>query len=360
MKLQNIIYLYLCLVFVLSEDSNINLQKGKIVIEVDDNRDASFVFNAESIENNKYIYFRIKSVQGSLDSAIVKYAYVDSLGGTATNSELITKEGLTGEETEKLENNTIYDIRYFKIQKLVSEFGSHNGNYLYISITSISPGYVEISNTAKDMSSKPAADPTGFMDGIVKKYGTITVQASDYMVVFNVGDFDDGEEMYFKIKAETGAFYWNYIYYEYISSNIGYDDNAAKKSYFSLKSTYETTPSGYSYVTNYFTITKKKSEFRGTDGTYLLIYFWVDYGDVTITNTEEDEGKLETWAIVLIVIAVVVVIVLVIVICCCMRRRRRMQAMQMNMAQGGQYITPPNPAVNQVAYQQDVVYGNNY
>ena len=85
----------------------------------------------------------------------------------------------------------------------------------------------------------------------------------------------------------------------------------------------------------------------------------VDYGDVTITNTEEDEGKLETWAIVLIVIAVVVVIVLVIVICCCMKRRR-MQAMQMNMAQGGQYITPANAAMNQVAYQQDAVYGNNY
>ena len=287
MKLQNIIYLYLCLVFVLSGDSNINLQKGKIVIEVDDNGDASFVFNAESIENDKYIYFRIKSVQGSLDSASVKYAYVDSLGGTATNSELIAGEGFTGEETEKLENNTIYDIRYFKIQKLVSEFGSHNGNYLYISIISISPGYVEISNTAKDMSSNPAADPSGVMDGIVQKYGTITVDASDYMVVFNVGDFDDGEEMYFKIKAETGAFYWNYIYYEYISSNIGYEDNAAIKSYFSLKSTYETTPNGYSYVTNYFTITKKKSEFRGTDGTYLLIYFWVDYGDVTITNRKK-------------------------------------------------------------------------
>ena len=30
------------------------------------------------------------------------------------------------------------------------------------------------------------------------------------------------------------------------------------------------------------------------------------------------------------------------------------------MAQGGQYITPANAAVNQVAYQQDVVYGNNY
>ena len=96
------------------------------------------------------------------------------------------------------------------------------------------------------------------MDGIVQKYGTITVDASDYMVVFNVGDFDDGEEMYFKIKAETDAFYWNYIYYEYISSNIGYEDSAAIKSYFSLKSTYETTPNGYSYVTNYFTITKKK------------------------------------------------------------------------------------------------------
>jgi hypothetical protein len=330
------------------------------VIEVDESKDASFVFDASSIEINKYIYFKIKSVQGSLASASVKYIYVSSIEGTPIDSAFITGVSLTGEETEKLENNTIYDIRYFKIQKLESQFGIYSGNYLYISIINISPGYVEITNTAKDMSTKPNTAPTNVMDGIVQKYGTITVDASEYMVVFNVGDFDEGEEMYFKIKAETGAFNWYKVYYEYINSQIGYVDNDARISYFSLKSTYETDPNGISYVTNYFTITKRKSEFRGTDGTYLLIYFWVDYGDVTISNTEEDEGKLETWVIVVIVIAVVIVIVLVIVICCCMRRRR-LKRMQANMAPGGQYVTPTNAIVNQeAAYQQDYVYSNNY
>ncbi len=359
MKLLNIIYLCLCFVFVLSENSLTNKQIGKIVLLLEENENADFVFDASSFKvgENPNIYFRVKCSKGILVSPVY-YEYVnseeDNPGSTTQNSVY-----LTGTETETLANGTEYDIKYFTIEKKSDEYRGHTGNYIYILINSNSPGYVEITNTAKDTSTKPSTAPTDVMDGIVQKYGTITVDASDYMVVFNVGDFDDGEEMYFKIKAETDAFYWNYIYYEYISSNIGYNDNAAIKSYFSLKSTYETSPNGYSYVTNYFTITKRKSEFRGTDGTYLLIYFWVDYGDVTITNTEEDEGKLETWAIVLIVIAVVVVIVLVIVICCCMRRRR-MQAMQMNMAQGGQYITPQNAAVNQVAYQQDIAYSNNY
>ena len=358
MKLLNIIYLCLCFVFVLSENSLTNKQIGKIVLLLEEYENADFVFDASSfnVDENPNIYFRVKCSKGILVSP-VKYEYVDLVEDTPETTPHSVP--LTGTETETLANGTEYDIKYFTIEKKSEEYSGHDGNYIYILINSNSPGYVEITNTARDTKTKPSTAPTDVMDGIVQKYGTITVDASDYMVVFNVGDFDDGEEMYFKIKAETGAFYWNYIYYEYISSNIGYEDNAAIKSYFSLKSTYETTPNGYSYVTNYFTITKRKSEFRGTDGTYLLIYFWVDYGDVTITNTEEDEGKLETWAIVLIVIAVVVVIVLVIVICCCMKRRR-MQAMQMNMAQGGQYITPANAAMNQVAYQQDAVYGNNY
>lgn len=359
MKLLNSIYLCLCFVFILSENKLINKQIGKIVLLLEENENADFVFDASTfkVDENPNMYFRVKYSKNILDSN-VKYEYVDSEDETpGTTSYTVA---LTGSGTEKLENGTEYDIKFFKIEKKSTEYGSHDGNYIYILIKSNSPGYVEITNTAKDTSTKPTAAPSNVMNGIVEKYGTTTVDASEYMVVFNVGDFDDGEEMYFKIRAETGAFYWNYIYYEYISSIKGYVDNEARISYFSLKSTYETDPNGYSYVTNYFTITKRKSEFRGTDGTYLLIYFMVDFGDVTITNTEEDEGKLETWVIVVIVIAVVIVIVLVIVIFCCMRRRR-LRRMQANMAPGGQYVTPTNAIVNQeVAYQQDYVYSNNY
>ena len=271
MKLLNIIYLCLCFVFILSENSLINKQIGKIVLLLEEYENADFVFDASSFKvgENPNIYFRVKCSKGILDSS-VNYVYIDSKeetpGSTTYSVDLVedTPETtphsvpLTGTETETLANGTEYDIKYFTIEKKSEEYSGHDGNYIYILINSNSPGYVEITNIAKDTSNKPTTAPTDVMDGIVQKYGTITVDASDYMVVFNVGDFDDGEEMYFKIKAETDAFYWNYIYYEYISSNIGYEDSAAIKSYFSLKSTYETTPNGYSYVTNYFTITKKK------------------------------------------------------------------------------------------------------
>ena len=363
MKFQNIIYLYLCFVFILAAaDDIIDRQKGKITIEADENHEASFIFDSSSYQDNDYIYFRVKSVENNfIPDEKVKYIYIDSEEETPATGVTFLEKELTGTEKETLENTTVYDIKFFKIQKLASEHSGHNGDYLYI-IIKINSGYVEVTNTAKDTSVKRTTAPSDVMNGIVQKYGSTTVDANEYMVVFNVGDFDDDEEMYFQIKAETGSFYWYYIYYEYISSNKGYVDAEAKRSYFSLKTTYETSPEGYHYETHYFTITKRKGEFRGTDGTYLLIYFMVDYGDITITNTEEDEGKLETWVIIVIVVAVVIVIG-IIIICCCVRRRR-LKAMNANAnanGQFGQFVTPTNAVVNpDVPYQQDYVYSNNY
>ena len=365
MKFQNIFYLYLCFIFISAADDIINLQKGKITIEADENGDASFIFDASSYQDNDYIYFRVKSVENNfISNEKVKYIYIDQDEETPATSVTLLEKELTGTEKETLENTTIYDIKFFKIQKLASEHTGKSGDYLYI-IIKINSGYVEVTNTKKDTSVKTTTAPSNVMNEIVQKYGSTTVAADEYMVVFNVGDFDDNEEMYFQIKAETGSFYWYYIYYEYISSNKGYVDADARRSYFSLKTTYETSPEGYHYETHYFTITKRKGEFRGTDGTYLLIYFMVDYGDITITNTEEDEGKIETWVIIVIVVAVVIIIGIIIIICCCIRRRR-LKAMNANAnanvnGQFGQFVTPTNVVVNpDVPYQQDYVYSNNY
>ena len=108
---------------------------------------------------------------------------------------------------------------------------------------------------------------------------------------------------------------------------------------------------------------KKKDDYRRAGiGKYLLIYFLIDYGDVTITNTEEDEGKIETWVIIVIVVAVVIVIVIVIVVCCIMRKRRLNAMNRMNAnGQVGQYVTPTNVAIDpNVQYQQNYIYSNNY
>ena len=360
MKFHYIIYLYICFAFILSED-NINLQKGKIILEADENHKAYFVFDSSKFQNNEDIYFRVKSVENNFNFDSIKYIYVSSQEETPEESAAFKTTTLTGTDKETLENNTVYDIKYFHITKQNSEYAPLEGKYIYI-IISINSGYVEVTNTAKDTSIKPDFSSSDPMDETVKQYSSITVDANDYVVVFNVGDFDNDEEMYFKIKAERGTFLWNYIYYEYISSDKEYVDADARIAYFSLKTTFETSPDGYEYETNYFTITKRRNEFRGTDGTYLLIYFMVDYGDVTITNTEEDEGKLETWVIIVIVVAVVIVIGIVIVVCC-IRRKRRLNAMNAMNANGqvGPYVTPTNVMVDPNAqYQQDYVYSNNY
>ena len=241
MKFNYIIYLYLCFVFILSED-NVNLQKGKITLKADSNHKASFVFDSSKFKENEDIYFKVKSVENNFNTYDdVNYIYVSSQSDTPESSASFKITHLTGSDKDKetLENTTVFDVKYFKIKKQSSEYSPLNGKYIYI-IIYINSGYVEVINTAKDTSTKPTAAP----GGIVKQYGSTTVDASEYMVVFNVGGFDNDEEMYFKIKAERGAFYYRYIYYEYISSDIGYEDRDAKICHFSLKTTYETSPNG--------------------------------------------------------------------------------------------------------------------
>jgi len=123
-----------------------------------------------------------------------------------------------------------------------------------------------------------------------------------------------------------------------------------------LKSEYEKTPNA-EYTTRYFTIKKEKKNYKGANGDYLLIYFMIDYGEVTITNTKEDEGKLETWKIIVIVVAVVVVAVLVIG-CYCYRRKKQLAQMNAVTPQQQAYVNPSsNVIVDQnIPYAQEQGY----
>ena len=195
---------------------------------------------------------------------------------------------------------------------------------------------------------------------ILQKGKSIEADYSDYMITFNCKDFADGEEMYFKIRARKGAFYYQSgydgVYYQYIDANIGYDENNLNFANYRVKTDSEILPSG-DYLIKYFTITKKKSEFRGTNGELLLIYFMIDYGSVLITNTLEDEGKFETWKIVVIVVAAVVVIGLIIG-CYCYRRKKQlamMNAQNAGVVGVNQYNNVPyDPQYNQNVANYDV------
>ena len=81
----------------------------------------------------------------------------------------------------------------------------------------------------------------------------------------------------------------------------------------------------------------------------LSFYLYRNIG--TVTNTEEDEGKLETWVIVVIVVVVVAIIAGIIIYCIC-RRIRLAKAAQVNQARTAAVAV----AANEMAAQQNAAY----
>ena len=207
------------------------------------------------------------------------------------------------------------------------------------------------------------------------KYKSIKVDSSEIVIIFDSSDFKEGEEMHFKLKAEEQYFYvdskYNGIYYEYIGGDVPYDEDKLNFVRFQGKIERDETPSK-TFQTKYFTITKKSSEFRGTNGNNLLIYFMIGGGEVEITNTKEDEGKIETWIIVVIVVAVVVVIGIS-VGCWCWRRKKQLAAQNATTAgyaqapgygQNPNYAQPPGyaqaPYGQNAQFYQDPQQAANY
>ena len=187
-------------------------------------------------------------------------------------------------------------------------------------------------------------------EGILEKGKSITVEPDDYIIFFDTKDFKEGEEMYFKIKAKR--FYHYYVNYEFVEINpdVEYQlkpDSALHKVSFDLKSDYENIQ-GTQYTVKYFTIKKDKSKFNGSKGDWLVIYFYVDGdsdndynepgdGKVIIENTLEDEGKFETWKIVVIVVVIVLVIA-VMIGCYCYRRKKQLAAANQNAGYPAQTV----------------------
>ena len=195
---------------------------------------------------------------------------------------------------------------------------------------------------------------------LLKKHETVTMDTQ--YVLFESKDFKDDEEMHFKLK--TYVDYFDYYDYNYINHNIHdiiyyYTDSNGNKK----------TSGDYAYrknhkmedglENNYFTITKRKSEYRNTNGNYMLIYFpnlYVSsYYEAFITNTEEDEGKIETWVIVVIVVVCVAIIAGIIIYCVCRRIRMR-KAQQAAMAANVAAVNAQNQAAIISAQNQAAAY----
>ena len=187
-------------------------------------------------------------------------------------------------------------------------------------------------------------------EDILQKGQKQTIAASEGGFIFNCGDFKDGEEMYFKIKAESYTFY--FVEYQFTDADhaSSMDFTNMNKANFNLKSESETI-GNIRYSVQYFTIVKDKSKFNGTKGNWLIINFYVGYGNVILENTLEDEGKFETWKIVVIVVAIVLVIAVVIG-CYCYRRKKQLAMQNQNAAAYPAQTVGVNQYNNNCQYNQ--------
>ena len=189
------------------------------------------------------------------------------------------------------------------------------------------------------------------ISSLLTKYGTEVLTTND--VIFESKDFKDNEEMHFKIQSHEYNFNENYYYnveYNYFSDA---DVNVNSISYPHHEYFKKTSYDG-NLKTKYFTIKKTGSEYTPSNGNYLYIQFpnllVSPYERATITNTKEDEGKIETWVIIVIVVVIVAIIVGIIIFCVC-RRIRMKKAQQAAIAANSATIAAQNQAAANYAAQ---------
>ena len=144
---------------------------------------------------------------------------------------------------------------------------------------------------------------------ILEKYGSIS--SMNGKVIFDSKGFSEGEKMHFKITSYKEC--ESPLYYEYYSNinDINLESNSLPP-YWKRSKVYETE--SYNNIitssTNYYTLEKKKDEYK-TNEDYLLLV--VDCSNVKIDfeNTEKDES-------INVIIMIVVGVILVIgIICFC-------------------------------------------
>ena len=331
MKLNSIIYIILCLSLPLyTSNADLTLQpKSSITIEVLPTGlpNIHFFFNSESIAVGKERIFQMKSLKNSLSSNSINYKFVGSTTDVIPDADLISVNFETSSDLKrevKDSNGTDFQIEYFKISKADA---SQKLIYFTYTINHVGTAkiYVEITSLEK-LPVRPSSSSSKTDNNYLKKYGQITVDASEYTVYFDSSGFKEGEEMHFKIKAYSHAYvdyYSTGVYYEFVNVDNPNLGNSQTWVDFSIKVDYEYDSQGEQLKTKYFTIKKDKLYFNGGDGSLLAITFYLDYGSVTITNTETDEGKivLKPWAVAVIVVAVVLIIGFSI-FCFCWRRKR--------------------------------------
>ena len=181
---------------------------------------------------------------------------------------------------------------------------------------------------------------------LLDKYGSEDLDGIYSSIIFTSKDFEDNEEMHFKIRTVRDNFISDEVNYYYVDQNGGDTDSRRGLYVYYKKTEYDGD-----YETKFFTIKKKSIDYRPYDGNYMVLIFHLYRNIGTVTNTEEDEGKLETWVIVVIVVIVVAIIAGIIIYCIC-RRIKLAKAAQVNQARTAAVAV----AANEMAAQQNAAY----
>ena len=182
---------------------------------------------------------------------------------------------------------------------------------------------------------------------ILKKYGKL--EDTGGAVIFESKDFSVGDKMFFKIKVdrkcEKDLDYKYYDNSEGISSLTDYKVSHKSSETTSVQGTVTSN-------TLFFTIEKKSSECKSSNGNYLFLSIDCT-GKIDFENTEKDQSY-RFLIIVIIVIVVFFVIIGVIIGISCYRRRKALLRQQLSMNQP--YIMYGNPQIYQQQGNIPIVY----
>ena len=173
---------------------------------------------------------------------------------------------------------------------------------------------------------------------ILKKYGKL--EDTGGAVIFESKDFSVGDNMFFKIKVDRKC--EKDLDYKY------YDNSEGISSF----TDYKVSSKVENIYTLYYTIEKKSTEYKGSNGNYLFLSIDCT-GKIDFENTEKDQSY-RFLIIVIIVIVVFFVIIGVIIGISCYRRRKALLRQQLSMNQP--YIMYGNPQIYQQQGNIPIVY----
>ena len=172
-------------------------------------------------------------------------------------------------------------------------------------------------------------------------------------ITFESKDFKNDEEMYFSIEAFEYSFsYDDEVHYRYLNSkNQEFSESHSKIYKTSFTSSSSKTEKYRDVETNYFKIKKKNSEFGESNGDYVAFEFPIHDGDwALVSNTELDEGKMNT-IITIVVVVVVVAIVAIVIIILCVRRIKAKKELSQNQAKYSTQQNIQSQNINNQNYQ---------